>query len=251
MKVGKVLWIAGHSGPETAEDSRTHFGIYAPGVTDLFPRGHVVDLHPFDHNEVPVLLCAAMNAPPAIIALHLTRPNVETPDRKALGSADYPDAAKGAYVMKDWDDSKGKRAGTVIFRGTSPIKAAFELLKDHRDELPNVRFVAAPSRYLFEHQPQSYRDQVLSWNDWQDYDVRDEQRAPLDVRLVREQGLRGSTRCRRTDDRWRTGGSVDEILDESHLTWPWVLKGIQKFADDHEARMKRSGVISTRGCERN
>src|SRR5262249_6984671 len=26
IKVGKVLWIAGHSGPETADDSRTHFG---------------------------------------------------------------------------------------------------------------------------------------------------------------------------------------------------------------------------------
>ena len=35
LKVGKVIWIAGHSGPETAEDSRTHFGIFAPGVTQL------------------------------------------------------------------------------------------------------------------------------------------------------------------------------------------------------------------------
>jgi transketolase len=26
LKVGKVLWVAGHAGPETAEDSRTHFG---------------------------------------------------------------------------------------------------------------------------------------------------------------------------------------------------------------------------------
>ncbi len=33
LKVGKVLWIAGHSGPETAEDSRTHFGIFSPVVT--------------------------------------------------------------------------------------------------------------------------------------------------------------------------------------------------------------------------
>ncbi len=37
LKTGKVLWIAGHSGPETAEDSRTHFGIFSPGVTQLFP----------------------------------------------------------------------------------------------------------------------------------------------------------------------------------------------------------------------
>jgi transketolase len=38
LKVGKVIWVVGHSGPETAEDSRTHFGIFAPGVTQLFPR---------------------------------------------------------------------------------------------------------------------------------------------------------------------------------------------------------------------
>ena len=38
-RVGKMIWVAGHSGPETAEDSRTHFGIYSPGVTQLFPDG--------------------------------------------------------------------------------------------------------------------------------------------------------------------------------------------------------------------
>ncbi len=31
LAVGKVSWVAGHSGPETAEDSRTHFGVFAPG----------------------------------------------------------------------------------------------------------------------------------------------------------------------------------------------------------------------------
>ena len=46
LKVGKVLWIAGHAGPETAEDSRTHFGIFETYVTQLFPEGHVIDLHP-------------------------------------------------------------------------------------------------------------------------------------------------------------------------------------------------------------
>ena len=60
LKVGKVLWVAGHSGPETAEDSRTHFGIFAPGVTQLFPEGMVIDLHPWEHNEVPVVLAAAL-----------------------------------------------------------------------------------------------------------------------------------------------------------------------------------------------
>ncbi|MEK7484620.1 MAG: transketolase, partial [Planctomycetota bacterium] len=43
IKTGKVIWVVGHSGPETAEDSRTHFGIFAPGVTQLFPEGKVID----------------------------------------------------------------------------------------------------------------------------------------------------------------------------------------------------------------
>ncbi len=53
IKVGKVLWVAGHSGPETAEDSRTHFGIYEPSVAELFPDGHVCNVIPWEHNEVP------------------------------------------------------------------------------------------------------------------------------------------------------------------------------------------------------
>ncbi len=60
LKVGKVLWIAGHAGPETAEDSRTHFGIFETAVTQLFPEGHVIDLHPWEYNEVPVVLGAAL-----------------------------------------------------------------------------------------------------------------------------------------------------------------------------------------------
>ncbi|MCG7851391.1 MAG: hypothetical protein MIO92_02610, partial [Methanosarcinaceae archaeon] len=46
-KLGKVIWVAGHSGPETADDSRTHFGIFSPGVTQLFPKGRVINLHPW------------------------------------------------------------------------------------------------------------------------------------------------------------------------------------------------------------
>ena len=39
LKVGKLLWIAGHSGPETAEDSRTHFGIFSSGSPSCSPKG--------------------------------------------------------------------------------------------------------------------------------------------------------------------------------------------------------------------
>ena len=239
LKLGKVLWVVGHSGPETAEDSRTHFGIFSPAVADLFPDGHVVDMHPFDYNEVPVLLAAAMNCDAPIMALHLTRPPVETPDRLALGAESHLSAAKGAYVLKEWDDARGPRSGTVIFRGTSPVKAAFELMQHHRDELPNVRFVAAPSRYLFERQSTAERDRVLSWSDWQDSMVvtNNARRALHDWlanKVAEEYSLSPDF-----DNRWRTGGSLDQILEEAHLTWPWVLKGIQRFAEERDQRLSR------------
>jgi transketolase len=84
LKVGKVIWVVGHSGPETAEDSRTHFGIFAPGVTQLFPDHHVINLHPWEHNEVAPMLAAALQSDVPIVALHLTRPNVAVPDLQPL-----------------------------------------------------------------------------------------------------------------------------------------------------------------------
>src|SRR4029078_9756086 len=59
IKVGKVMGVAGHSGPETAEDSRTHFGIYEPGVMSLFPDGHVINIIPFAHKHVTSLVEAS------------------------------------------------------------------------------------------------------------------------------------------------------------------------------------------------
>ena len=41
FRVGVLHILAAHSGPETAADARTHFGIFAPQVWKLFPRGQV------------------------------------------------------------------------------------------------------------------------------------------------------------------------------------------------------------------
>ena len=41
FRTGVLHILAGHSGPETAADARTHFGIFSPQVWKLFPRGHV------------------------------------------------------------------------------------------------------------------------------------------------------------------------------------------------------------------
>ncbi len=80
-----------------------------PGVTQLFPDGDVINLHPWEHNEVPVLLGAALKQDAPIVALHLTRPPVEIPDREALGMPSHFEAASGAYVVRDYRPDQPQR----------------------------------------------------------------------------------------------------------------------------------------------
>jgi transketolase len=52
FRMGVLHILVGHSGPETAADGRTHFGIFAPQVWKLFPRGEVIHLNFWDYNDV-------------------------------------------------------------------------------------------------------------------------------------------------------------------------------------------------------
>jgi transketolase len=47
------------------------------------------------------------------------------------------------------------------------------------------------------------------------------------------------------DNRWRTGGRVEELKLEAHIDPGHLLAGIEKFARDREQRLKR---ISWSGC---
>ena len=161
LKVGKVLWVAGHSGPETAEDSRTHFGIFETGVTQLFPEGHVIDLHPWEYNEVPVVLGAALRHRRPIVALHLTRPPIEIPDRAALGMPSHFEAARGAYVHAAVP-RRPPRMGTVFVRGTIPTANLVSVLPELDGRGLNVKVVAAISPQLFALQDAAYREATVS-----------------------------------------------------------------------------------------
>jgi transketolase len=43
--------------------------------------------------------------------------------------------------------------------------------------------------------------------------------------------------CSDRDDRWRTGGSVDEVIAEAGLAPEHILAGIERFARDRAGRM--------------
>lgn len=238
LKVGKVLWVAGHSGPETAEDSRTHFGIYAPGVTQLFPEGKVIDLHPWEYNEVPVLLGAAIETEVPIIALHLTRPAIELPDREALGIPSHFEAARGAYVLRPFRPDQ-PAMGTVFVQGTTTTANVVTALPELDASRLNVKIVAAISPQLFRRQPAAFRDTVIAPADRLDAMAITNRTVRLmrdwvDGPLAAEYSMGADW-----DDRWRTGGSVDEVMDEAHLTTAHILEGIERFVRDRDSRLQR------------
>jgi len=238
LKVGKVIWVAGHSGPETAEDSRTHFGIYETGVTQLFPEGRVIDLHPWEYNEVPVVLGAALATDVPIVALHLTRPAIEIPDREALGMGSYFEAARGAYVLRRTDPARPS-AGTVYVQGTVTTANTVKILPKLDERGINVRIVAAISPQLFRMQERAYQDEICSDADRFD-SMAVTNRA---FKLMRDwvNGPIGQEYSLSSDwdNRWRTGGTVDEVMDEAHLGPGYILEAIERYAADRDARLRR------------
>ena len=238
LKVGKLIWVAGHSGPETAEDSRTHFGIFAPGVTQLFPQGHIINLHPWEHNEVAPAMAAAMNTKTSIIAIHLTRPPVEIPDRNKLGMASHLDAAKGAYIIKNYDSNKNKD-GVVIIRGTSSINSLIKILSQIKSDGPNVKIIAAISWELFRLQPLEYQQRIISDIEWPDSMIITNGAISLMKNWISNRVVNEYSLSPDFDNRWRTGGSVDEIIAESKLDPQSLLDGINRFANERNDRLNR------------
>lgn len=248
LKTGKVIWVAGHSGPETADDSRTHFGIFSPGVTQLFPDGHVCDIHPWEYNEVPVMLAAALRGPWPIVACHLTRPPVKIPDRQMLGMAPFFDAAKGAYVIREYDPAQ-PRGGCILVQGTMSTANLIELLPELQRRRLNVKLIAALSPQLFAAQSNEYRQRVFSPADQWDSTYISNRSRRLMFDWIRNPLANEYAMTSDFDNRWRTGGSLEEVIEEAHLDAPHLLSGIERFVSERAERMSRlrAGLAAAEG----
>jgi transketolase len=237
LKLGKVIWIAGHSGPETADDSRTHFGIFSPGCTQLFPKGQIVNLHPWEHNEVPVLLGAALERDFPIIVLHLTRPSITIPDREALGIAPHCEAARGAYLVRDFRTRD--HMGVAIVQGTSAMANMIRVLPKLDEEGLDVKVVCATSAELFAHQSEAYQQAVLSPSDRLNSMIVTTQACMLMKDWLFNKMNEEYAVSSDWDGRWRTGGTLEEVLDEAHLSAEWILRGIRRFCVEKSDRRRR------------
>jgi len=205
-------------------------------VTQLFPDGHVIDVHPWEHNEVPVVLAAALKTDAPIVALHLTRPNVTIPDRAALGMPSHHAAAKGAYVMRDYREGQPKM-GVVFVQGTSTTANLVDVLPELDAKGLNVKIIAAISPQLFALQDQAYRDSVCTATERQDAMVISNRSLRVSADWVDSPVVAEYSLTSDWDDRWRTGGSIDEVIDEAHLSSKHILEGIERFAKERDKRV--------------
>ena len=231
LKVGKVIWVVGHSGPETAEDSRTHFGIFSPGVTHLFPNGHIINIHPWEHNEVAPSLSAALSTDIPIVAIHLTRPPIVIPNRNEMNIASHLDAAKGAYVIKDYNSRK-KKKGVIIVRGTSSTDSIIQLLPQLEEKGLNIKIIAAISWELFNRQSKEYQNSIICDAEWNNSMIITNSSIKLMHNWIANNTVTKYSMSPDYDNKWRTGGSVNQIIKESRLDPKSIMEGIERFISD-------------------
>jgi transketolase len=242
FRTGVLHILTAHSGPETAADARTHFGIFAPQVWKLFPRGQTITLSFWDYNDVApgyfaAAEIAARDPKVGIIVIEVARPDSPVADRSRFADTDVRAAANGLYVIRDFAPDQ-PRHGYVIVQGAS---ATVNVVKElpHLDERGiNVKIISVVSEDLFDRQPESYRRRVLP------------PEALLDLMVI-------STGTRRVwpirdvgpltekysltsdwDNQWLTGGLEPDVIAEAHLDPASILAGIERFARERDQRLR-------------
>jgi transketolase len=247
FRMGVLHILAGHSGPETAADGRTHFGIFATQVWKLFPRGQTIHLNFWDYNDVAAgyfaaAEIAARDPKVGIISIEVARPDFPVADRAKFGDTDLKAAAKGFYVIRDFAPGQPKH-GYVVAQGSSSTVNLVGVLPRLEQAGINVKVIAAISEALFDRQPEAYRNSVLP------------PQARYDLMVV-------STGTRRVwplsdpgpltdaysltsdwDNQWLTGGLEADVITEAHLDRDSIFAGIERFARDRSERLSRQKAL--------
>ena len=241
---GVLTVLAGHSGPETAADARTHFGIFAPQVWTMFPRGQIINLYFWDYNDVApgyfaAVHHAARHKEAGVIVIHVARPDFLVADRATFADSDLLAAARGAYVIRDYDPGAPPQ-GTVYVQGSSSTNNLVSVIPQLEAEGTNVRIVAVISEDLLRLQDEAYQRKIVSDADRFDctfVTTMTKRVAPIsNLGPFAEHYALSSD----YDDRWRTGGTEADVIAESRLDPESILAGIRRFAAAREERVART-----------
>lgn len=243
FRMGVLHILAAHSGPETAADARTHFGIFATQVWKLFPRSQTIHLNFWDYNDVApgyfaAAEIAARDPKVGIISIEVARPDFAVADRRKFADTDLKAAAKGVYVIRDFAPGV-PRSGYVLVQGSSSTVNLVSILPRLEAAGINVKVVAAVSEELFDRQPEAYRHSVLPPEAY--YDLMVVSTGTRRVTPVRNLGPLTDDYSLTSDwdNQWLTGGMEAEVIAEAHLDPESIFAGVQRFAHERDARLSR------------
>ncbi|MEZ4860555.1 MAG: hypothetical protein R3C14_04585 [Caldilineaceae bacterium] len=249
FRMGVLHILAGHSGPETAADARTHFGIFSPQVWKLFPRGQAIHLSFWDYNDVApgyfaAAAIAAREAKVSVIILEVARPDFPVADRSTFADSDLNAAAKGLYVIRDFAPDQ-PRHGYVIVQGSSSTVNLLQTLPRLEAAGINVKVVAAISEDLFDRQPEDYRNRVLPPE--ARYDLMVVSTGTRRVWPIRDVGPLTDAYSLTSDwdNQWLTGGLEPDVIAEAHLDPESIFTGIKRFADARSERLDAQRALLT------
>ena len=213
----------------------------------LFPRNQTIHLNFWDYNDVAsgyfaAAEIAARDPKVGIISIEVARPDNAVADRSTFADKDIKAAAKGFYVIRDFDPSKPK-GGYILCQGASSTVNTVNNLKRFEEAGLNVKIISCISEELFDRQPEAYRNSVLPPD------------APFDAMVV-------STGTRRVwpykflgpltdeysmtsdwDHQWLTSGLENDVIAEAHLDPEAIFKGIERFAKARPDRIARQAKL--------
>ncbi len=234
FRMGVLHILAGHSGPETAADGRTHFGIFATQVWKLFPRGHTIHLNFWDYNDVApgyfaAAEIAARDPRVGIISIEVARPDFAVCDRSAFADQDIKAAAKGLYVIRDFAAGRPQQGYVLVQGSSSTVNLVKQLPRIEQAGL-NVKVIAVVSEELFDRQPSDYRRSVLPPEAYCDAMVIST--GTRRMWPIRNLGPQTDEYSLTSDwhDEWLTGGLEADVIAEAHLDESSIFEGIRRFA---------------------
>jgi transketolase len=148
------IWIFTHDSIGVGEDGPTHQPIEQLITLRAVPG--LMTLRPADANEVVEAWKVIMQLRKEPVALILTRQALPTFDRTKYRSA--AGVARGAYILAD---AEGGKPQVILMATGSEVYLCIDAYEKLKAEGIQARVVSMPSWDLFEHQDQSYRNEVL------------------------------------------------------------------------------------------
>jgi transketolase len=152
MELPVIHWFS-HDSIGLGEDGPTHQPVEQLASLRAMPGLNVI--RPCDANEVAEAWRVMMEQKHQPSALVLTRQNVPVLDRSQYAPAEG--LRRGGYVLADSDDPPE----VILIATGSEVSLAVDAYEELASEGVRARVVSLPSWYLFDLQPDDYREAVL------------------------------------------------------------------------------------------